>query len=314
MDTPHSRAASALRLGAIALASVGLCRASFGRPLQAAQRQQPSGQAVAAAPRVVRNVRFGPDIRQRFDVYAPPDAKGAPVIFMVHGGGWAYGDKSARGVTENKVARWVPRGFIVISTNYRMLPQADPLEQAKDVARSIAVAQQRVAEWGGDPAKFILMGHSAGAHLVMLLATSPSLTRDLPITPWLGVVSIESGALDIPEIMHEPHARLYDRAFGRDSAYWRAASPIDALAAPATPILLVCSIRRPASCHRSDRFAARADSLGVRVSVLREDLSHADADARLGLDPGYTGAVEAFLRSLDVGVARLLPVAAPPRR
>ena len=265
--------------------------------------------AARPEPRVVRNVRYGSDIRQRFDVYAPADAKGAPVIFMVHGGGWAYGDKSARGVTENKVKRWVPRGFIVISTNYRMLPKADPLEQAKDVARAIAVAQQRAASWGGDPAKFILMGHSAGAHLVALLNASPSIAGDLPITPWLGVVSIESGALDVVEIMSAPHARLFDRAFGRDSAYWRAVSPMHVLAGATAPVLVVCSIRRPASCARSDRFAAKAVASGSRASVLREDLSHAEADARLGVDPGYTDAVESFMRTLDVGVAQLL---APP--
>ena len=257
----------------------------------------------------MRNVRYGSDIRQRFDVFAPADARGAPVIFMVHGGGWAYGDKSARGVTENKVKRWVPRGFIVISTNYRMLPKADPLEQAKDVARAIAVAQQRATSWGGDPAKFILMGHSAGAHLVALLNASPSIAGDLPITPWLGVISIESGALDVVEIMKAPHARLFDRAFGRDSAYWDAVSPMHVLTGAAAPMLVVCSIRRPASCARSDRFAAKAISLGGKASVLREDLSHADADSRLGVDAGYTSAVESFIRTLDADVERLL---APP--
>ena len=292
--------------------TLGLCRAAFAPPLDAATRAPRA--ARHDGPRVVRNVHYGPDIRQRFDVYAPPDAKDAPVIFMVHGGGWAYGDKSARGVAANKVARWVPRGVVVISTNYRMLPKADPLEQAKDVARAIAVAQQRAASWGADPAKFVLMGHSAGAHLVSLLATSPSVAGGLPITPWLGVVSIESGALDVPEIMRNGHARLFDRAFGRDTAFWRAVSPIDALNGAIRPMLLVCSIRRPESCRRSDRFAARADSLGDRVQVLREDLSHADADARLGVDPGYTGAVESFLRTLDVTLDRLLAPADTVRR
>ena len=306
------RAGGAARLVGLALVSIGVCRASFAQPVQAAPRP-----VARAEPRVVRNVRYGPDIRQRFDVYAPDSAKDAPVIFMVHGGGWAYGDKSARGVTTNKVARWVPRGFVVISTNYRMLPQADPLAQAKDVARAVAVAQQRAASWGADPAKFILMGHSAGAHLVALLATSPSIAADMPITPWLGVVSIESGALDVPAIMRNRHARLFDRAFGRDTAYWRSVSPIDALRGPVRPMLLVCSIRRPESCARSDRFAAKVDSSGGRAQVLREDLSHADADARLGVDPGYTSAVEAFLRTLDVSVEqRLAPAvpAPPPQR
>lgn len=306
------RVGQGARAAGLALILIGLCRTSFAEPVADSARVEarPAAPAAPAGPRVVRNVHYGSDIRQRFDVYAPPDAKGAPVIFMVHGGAWAYGDKSARGVTANKVKRWVPRGFIVISTNYRMLPKADPLEQARDVARAIAVAQQRAPSWGGDPARFILMGHSAGAHLVTLLNASPPLAGDLPITPWLGVVSIESGALDVVEIMRGQHARLFDRAFGRDSAYWRTVSPMHVLAAGAAPMLIVCSIRRPASCARSDRFASAANELGSRASVLREDLSHADADARLGVDPGYTGAVESFLRTLDVGVAQLLVPAA----
>ena len=298
------------RAAGLALILIGVCKTSFAEPLAASA--SPVRVAVHAEPRIVCNVRYGSDIRQRFDVYAPPDAKDAPVIFMVHGGGWAYGDKSARGVTENKVAHWVPRGFVVISTNYRVLPEADPLEQAKDVARAIAVAQQRAASWGGDRSRFILMGHSAGAHLVTLLATSPSLASDLPLAPWLGVVSIESGALDVVEIMHGRHARLYDRAFGTDTAYWRTVSPMHALSQPTVPVLLVCSIRRPASCDRADRFAAKAAALGGRASVLREDLSHADADARLGLDPGYTAATDAFIRTLDAGIDRQLAPAAVP--
>jgi acetyl esterase/lipase len=158
------------------------------------------------------------------------------------------------------------------------------------------------------------MGHSAGAHLVTLLATSPTLAADLPLTPWLGVVSIESGALDVVEIMHGRHARVYARAFGADTAYWRAVSPMHALSQPTRPTLLVCSIRRPESCERADRFAAKATALGGRASVLREDLSHADADARLGLDPGYTAAVDAFIRTLDAGIDRQLAPAVPDSR
>lgn len=307
METTSPRIGRIVRVAGLALVLIGFCRTPFA-VARARPRPQPAAR-VQATPRVVRNVHYGSDIRQRFDVYAPADAKDAPVIFMVHGGGWAHGDKSARGVTENKVARWVPRGFVVISTNYRMLPQADPIEQAKDVARAIAVAQQRAASWGGDPARFIVMGHSAGGHLVTLLATSPALTADLPLTPLLGVVSIESGALDVVEIMRGSHPRLYDRAFGADSVYWREVSPIAALSRATVPILLVCSIRRPESCNRSDRFAARATALGGRAAVLREDLSHADADARLGVDPGYTRAVETFMRGLDASVDRRL---APP--
>jgi arylformamidase len=290
------RSAGVLRL-ALAPLLLLLCKTSFAGPVAASPQTEV---------RVARDVPYGPDPAQRFDVYAPASVSGAPVIFMVHGGGWAFGDKAARGVIENKVKRWVPRGFIVISTNYRLLPKADPLAQATDVARAIAMSQKQASSWGGDRTKFILMGHSAGAHLVALLTSSPALAENTPVTPWLGTVSLESGALDVVEIMEARHARLFDRAFGRDREYWKAVSPLHALAAPGPPIALVCSTRRGSSCRQADRFVAKASALGMRALVLKENLSHADADGQLGADSAYTREVESFLGSLDETVARAL--------
>src|SRR5262249_957336 len=106
--------------------------------------------SLPAGVRVVRDVPYGKDERQRMDVYLPKNAAGSPVILMVHGGAWRLGDKGTEPVVENKVTRWVSKGFIFISINYRMLPDAAPMEQAQDVARALAVAQGKAATWGGD--------------------------------------------------------------------------------------------------------------------------------------------------------------------
>src|SRR5262245_49237097 len=167
----------------------------------------------AGGPRDVRTftVSYGPDARQTFDVYAPIEATDAPVIFMVHGGAWMIGDKTNRRVVDNKVAHWVPRGFVVISANYRMLPDAGPLEQARDVARAVAAAQQEARTWGADGNKLVLMGHSAGAHLVTLLGASPELRAEAKLAPWLGTVSLDTGTHDVVTTMERQHLRLYDR-------------------------------------------------------------------------------------------------------
>jgi acetyl esterase/lipase len=262
--------------------------------------------SLPADSRIVRDVAYGKEGRQRFDVYVPARARGAPVIFMVHGGAWLVGDKAARSVVENKVARWLPRGFIVVSANYRMQPQAGPVEQARDVALALAAAQGRAAEWGGDRTKFILMGHSAGAHLVALLAASPALVAEFDAAPPLGVVLLDSAALDVVQIMEAKHPRFYDRAFGGDPDYWRSASPFHALAQPGAPVLAVCSSRRDDACPQARRFVAKAASLGMRASVLERDLSHQDVNQQLGREQAYTEAVESFLRTLGEPVAARL--------
>jgi arylformamidase len=259
--------------------------------------RQASRTAHDAAPgKALRDIPYGSDPRQRFDVYLPAQAASrAPVIFMVHGGGWRIGGKAETAVVENKVPYFTGRGYLVISINYRMLPDADPLLQAQDVARALATAQAKAASWGGDARRFILMGHSAGAHLVALLSAQPSLAAG---SNWLGTIALDSGALDVPQIMEQRHPRLYDDAFGSDPAFWRKVSPAHALQAGAQPMLLVCSSQRDSSCRQAHDFAQRLHASGSRADVLEQAKSHRDINLQLGADSTYTSEVEAFIDSL----------------
>lgn len=262
--------------------------------------------ALPPGTRVMRDVAYGSDPRQRFDVYLPPHAGHAPVIFMVHGGGWRRGDKAMANVVANKLARWLPRGFIVISTNYRMRPDIAPLQQAGDVARALAVAQGHAAEWGGDARRFILMGHSAGAHLVALLSAEPGLAKAQGVQPWLGTIALDGGSLDVVQTMQAHHFPLFDEAFGANPADWRAASPYQQLHGRVVPFLAVCSSRRRDSCPQAHAFVDKAHSLGNRASVLEEDMAHGEIDRQLGQPSDYTLAIERFMGSLDPVVASRL--------
>ncbi|WIG56010.1 MAG: Esterase/lipase-like [Rhodanobacteraceae bacterium] len=255
---------------------------------------------------ILRDVHYGDGARETFDVYAPANAHGAPVIFMVHGGAWRFGDKSARGVVQNKVAHWVPRGVIVVSVDYPMLPETPPLQQAREVGMALAAAQRDAPRWGGDPHKFVLMGHSAGAHLVALLGAEPSLATSQGALPWLGTVALDSAAYNVATLMQSRHLGLYDRAFGSDPAAWAAVSPIAQLHAGIAPFLAVCSSRRADSCSQAQAFAAKARALGTQVEVLPEDLSHEEINATLGEPFAYTATVDRFLAGLDPVLAMQL--------
>jgi len=256
--------------------------------------------------RVERDVAYGTDPKQRFDVYIPAKASHAPVLFLVHGGGWRRGDKAARSVVENKVARWTKAGFIVISANYRLLPAADPIAQAGDLALAVSVAQRRLPTWGGDPDRMVLVGHSAGAHLVALLATDGALLGQQAARPVIGTLILDSAALNVELLMLEPHLPLYDAAFGARRKYWAAASPFRSLAAGDAPFMLVCSTLRRESCPEAEKFAKRAKALAVTAQVLKQPLSHRQINEQLGTDGAYTDSVDAFLASLDYSLARAL--------
>ena len=244
----------------------------------------------------VRDLAYGSDPLQRIDAYVPLHPAG-PVLVMVHGGAWAFGDKSSPAMIRPKVAYWTARGYVVVSVNYRMLPAADPLAQANDVARALALVQQKAASWGADGQRVVLMGHSAGGHLVSLLQAAPLLAQAQGVKPWRGSIDLDGAALDVPALMRARHAPLYDRAFGRDPAFWESVSPLHALQGKplAAPLLLVCSSLRRNSCPQAEAFAATA---GARVTVLPEAKSHMAIDQELGLPGTYTDPVARWINSI----------------
>lgn len=249
------------------------------------------------------NVPYGSDPLQKLDVYMPATpVHDAPVILAVHGGGWYQGDKMDPGLVRNKVETWVRAGAIFISVNYALVPRVDPLDQALDVAQALAYAQAHAADWGAGPDRFVLMGHSAGGHLVALLAAEPSMATSLGARPWLGTIALDSAVYDVPAAMTNPyHPALYDLAFGRDTALWNAASPMQQLHDRMTPFLAVCTPQVAGSCQRAQDFVTKATSYGAHASVLQENLSHGEVNSQLGLPSTYTAAVGDFLDALYDG-------------
>ena len=252
---------------------------------------------------LIANVSYGSDAKERFDVYTPLHVNTptlSPVIFMVHGGAWRIGDKKSQSVVENKVNYWVKKGYIVISTNYKMLPSTPVSEQVNDVAKALGVAQEKSASWGGNKAQFILMGHSAGAHIIAMLAASSSHYATNAITPPIAAVALDSAVMDTPLLMSSKHLRLYDHAFGSDPAYWQSLSPYHQLTDKRMPLLAVCSTKRDDSCPQAERFLTKASSFGTKTVLLKENMSHKEINQRLGEDATYTKAVDDFLNGVIV--------------
>lgn len=262
----------------------------------AAATNEPESPAQAGSAQAAvrfRNLPYGSSPKEKLDVYTAPGAVDAPMILMVHGGGWAFGDKSNRGLVRNKVKHFVPAGVVVISVNYPLVPSVPPDGQADSVAAAIAYAQTHAVEWGGDPDNLVIMGHSAGGHLVALVSANSDRYPDL--RPWRGTVVLDSAALDLVARMEDRPPPLFRRAFGSDPAYWASVSPLLALHRSTEPLLLVCASRRSDSCPQAQVFATAASSFGTEVHVLPQHLTHRQINVRLGRPGDYTDAVDTFL-------------------
>ena len=119
------------------------------------------------AGRVARDLTYGDDPRQKMDVYAPAQAANLPVLVFFYGGGWDSGDRTVYGWAAQALAA---RGFVVFVPDYRLVPQVHFPAFIQDAAEATARAGDLATTYGGDPARLGVIGHSAGAHLAMMIA------------------------------------------------------------------------------------------------------------------------------------------------
>jgi acetyl esterase/lipase len=140
--------------------------------------------------------------RQVLDVYTPesPQEKNLPVVFWIHGGGWQTGDKSS---VQIKPRVFTERGFVFVSTNYRLLPHVEMDVLIRDVARSLGWIHKNIAAHGGDPKRIFVMGHSAGAQLAALLCTDDRYlnAEGVPFDVLQGCVPVDGDTYDLPAII-----------------------------------------------------------------------------------------------------------------
>src|SRR4051812_11551880 len=110
------------------------------------------------------DLAYGDAARQRLDVFAPKGEKGErfPVVILVHGGTWLFGDKDFFGIYRNAGKNLAKNGIVTVVTNYRLSPLVRHPEHAKDVARAYAWVVKNIDKYGGDPDRVVLAGHSAG--------------------------------------------------------------------------------------------------------------------------------------------------------
>ncbi len=128
--------------------------------------------------RVVRDVQYGPLKKRNFlDVYVGksptlPEGGSRPVLLQVHGGGWTISQKrhQARPLMHSLAAG----GWVCVAINYRLSPWAKFPDHIVDVKRAIAWVKEHVHEFGGDPARIVITGGSAGGHLSSLAALTPN--------------------------------------------------------------------------------------------------------------------------------------------
>jgi arylformamidase len=252
----------------------------------------------AQAQEIKRNISYADSAneRQTLDVYSPPDAKNRPVVFWIHGGGWETGDKAS---VQIKPQAFMDKGFVFVSTNYRLLPDVDMATIVGDVAKSIHWVHDHIADHGGDPQRLLVMGHSAGAQLAALISIDDRYLKaeGLSLGIIKGCVPVDGDTYDVPAVieLEETRRRVHGlppakfghrEKFGNDPAKHRDLSAVTHVAKDKgiPPFLLLYVADHPYTSAQAQRLGNVLKDAGVPVTLFGgKETTHNKLNADLGL-------------------------------
>lgn len=266
----------------------------------------------AQAQEILRDVPYAEPAleRQVLDIYSPANAKNLPVVFWIHGGGWQAGDKSD---VQIKPKVFSERGFVFVSTNYRLLPHVDMEVLIGDVAKSLGWVYRNISSHGGDPQRILVMGHSAGAQLAALICTDHRYLQAENVPPEVlrGCVPVDGDTYDIPAIIMVAEFRqtLHDLPlpefghrvkFGNDPKKHINYSAVTHITKgkQIPPFLILHVAGHPDCTAQAKRLAAVLQRSDVPVTVFpAQETTHRKLNADLGLpdDP----ATKSLLQFVD---------------
>lgn len=255
----RARAATAAGLAVSAVLSLQACAPAYWLGAKLLYDKAPNPPSVqldvpydAAAP---------DDPKRQLDLYLPA-GRDFPTVVFVHGGGWAWGDRTqsfgGADVYRNIGRFLASQGIATAVVGYRLIWPLDWHEQIGDVARAVAWVQRAMPERGGNAHRVFLMGHSAGAQLAARVATDPAWLAQAhgTMAGICGVVAVSGAAYDLGDI--ETYRKGFDplyfaERFGGsrlDGSWWREASVVPWLDASDPPFLVASATGESAGLRR----------------------------------------------------------------
>jgi acetyl esterase/lipase len=182
------------------------------------------------------DLAYGPDPRNKLDIYTPKDAApDAPVVVFFYGGSWISGSRGDYAFVGEALAS---RGIVAVLADYRLYPQVHYQELLRDSAQAVGWTRAHIRQYGGNPGKLYVMGHSAGAYNAAMLALDPKWLAAAGTTPsiikgWIGL----AGPYDfLPIEDAEVKPVFYFPNSPPDS------QPINHVSAASPPALLIASV------------------------------------------------------------------------
>ncbi|NRD89097.1 hypothetical protein C8024_06005 [Sphingopyxis sp. BSNA05] len=226
--------------------------------------------------------------RQKLDLYLPqsatPKHASIPVLVYVHGGAWTRGNKNRLELEDVQAYR--SKGIIVAALNYRLGPQNKFPDNINDLRTAADWLSKNISRYGGDPQNMVIVGHSAGAHLVAMaeIENRNSTTHRAAKSHYKAIFAIDSASYNLTLPRSGKLSRWINQqkyyTFGKSRRGLKAASPTLQVIRNGdySPFYLYATQTRPDAIASAKEFemALKASGNAVRATVIKGGLSHAD--------------------------------------
>ncbi len=216
------------------------------------------------------DLQFGPGKEETLDLFMPAKTERAPLHMFIHGGFWQLLSKNESSFA---APMFQQHGSFFAALNYTLAPEQSLTGIVEETRRSISWLYQNADHWGFDRDGIYLSGHSAGAHLAMMMLVTDWEDRGLPKNLVKGVCAV-GGVFDL-----EPVRLSYvNEVVGMDTDEARLNSPILHDIRNACPIIFAYGDNETIEFKRqTDEYADKLENSDIPVT-LREisDRNHFD--------------------------------------
>jgi arylformamidase len=240
----------------------------------------------------VPNVRYATHSKSdpklnMLNVYMPKKGSNSPMVVWIHGGSWAFGDKDN---VLYKAEYFTARGYVFVSLNYRLSPDAKHPLNAQDIADALVWLHENATHYSADPEKIFMIGYSAGAQLAALVSIDGKYLEKAGGSPAIldGVVLLDGTGYDIALLMKSANSKLkewYVEAYGKTKKDWDQASPVNFIKGDveAPPFMIVYADEEEPSEKQALVFSKKLSEANVKNKVFHyEKKTHASINKELG--------------------------------
>jgi len=252
-------------------------------------------------------IAYGPEARQKLDVYKPQKAGGdKPVVVFLYGGSWKNGDRESYRFAGQAFAS---RGYVTVIPDYRTYPEVRFPAFVEDAAEAVAWVRKNISRFGGDPSRIVLAGHSAGAHIAALLAYDDHYLKaaGVPMTSIAALVGLAGPYYFDPQ-KYDSLRAIFETAKRPDEA-----RPITFVMPGQPPSLLIHGTADTTVWPKNSReLSAKLKAAQVPVHLVElEDVGHIGVLLALAKpfqeDDGVVDQIIGFLESLPLRDTAGLP-------